>query len=105
MKELKLDRNRFTGRLLFAHRMLKVNESPMNHVLDGFCAGRIPTELGQLTIIVDLDLGNNQLTGSNQCPRKHHGIRVYQNLTFEFDSAVDTVWHFDATMHSMLRTS
>lgn len=36
-------------------------------------AGPIPVELGEMTALQELDLGNNQLTGENL---EHQGLRV-----------------------------
>ena len=64
MKILSLADNKLTGGFLFVHRMSVVHTSlPNTNFRLRLCAGPIPTELGLLTAMKQLNFSYNQLTG------------------------------------------
>ena len=86
MTHLWLYENQLTGE----HFLAQTDRSVYESTADGFVsenalAGAIPTEIGQLTQLLTLDLSFNQLTGaSKNSLHCNFGIRVYRNLKKTF---------------------
>ena len=65
MKALQLNHNQLTGKHFFAHIDRLVYESTIDGLgTENALAGAIPTEIGQLAQLMDLQLWENQLTGA-----------------------------------------
>ena len=83
MHDLNLYNNQLNGKHFFAHmaQLVLVYESTADGcVPENALAGAIPTEIGQLAQLVDLDLHGNHTGASKNSLDCNFGVRVYNNL-------------------------
>ena len=79
LRELGLTSNQLTGKHFFAHIARLVYEyTNEGFVTENALAGAIPTEIGQLAQLTNLQLWRNQLTGA--CPKTRLIAKWYTSV-------------------------